>query len=197
VVRRRIEAAARARGVDHAGWSFLAADAPTLDRLVEAVGFTFYPSAGGFEHMAMVSVIDREGRLHTQVYGGSFKPPAVVEPLKDLVLGRERPVLSVAGLIDRVKLICTLYDPVTGRYYFNYSLFLGIAIGAACLLLVGECRRTLRLDAGARIESRGRSLIAAADGPGGSRRWEGPSTSRACCRGSSECRGPARGWRAA
>ena len=29
-----------------------------------------------------------------------------------------------------MKLFCTVYDPRTGRYYFDYSLFASIIIGA-------------------------------------------------------------------
>jgi protein SCO1/2 len=136
----------RARGVDLPNWHFLSGDRATIDALATAVGFTFYPSAGGFDHMAQVSVVDREGRLYQQVYGGVFETPQIVEPLKDLVFGRERPLLTVSGLVDRVRWFCTVYDPRTGRYYFNYSLFIGIAIGAVSLLgvlawLVREWRR--------------------------------------------------------
>jgi protein SCO1/2 len=124
----------RARGVDLPGWHFLSGDHATIDALATAVGFTFYPSAGGFDHMAQVSVVDREGRLYQQVYGGVFETPQIVEPLKDLVFGRERSLLSLDGLVDRVRWLCTVYDPRSGRYYFDYSLFIGIAIGALSLL---------------------------------------------------------------
>ena len=58
------------------------------------------------------------------------------ERSKDLVFDRQKPVLSLAGIAERIKWFCTIYNPNTGRYYFNYSLFIGIAIGLACLLLV-------------------------------------------------------------
>jgi protein SCO1/2 len=97
--------------------------------------------------MAQVSVIDGQGRVYRQVYGGVFEPPAIVEPLKDLVLGRERPIWSGRGLLDRIRLICTVYNPNTGRYQFSYAVFIGIAVGGASLLLVlafliREWRRT-------------------------------------------------------
>ena len=75
-----------------------------------------------------------------------FEPPVIVEPLKDLVFGRYQPLASVQGIIDRIKLFCTVYDPNSGRYYFDYSLFAGIAIGLFCLgliltVLIREWRR--------------------------------------------------------
>jgi protein SCO1/2 len=56
--------------------------------------------------------------------------------LKDLLFGQRRSILSIEGVTERIKLFCTVYNPNTGRYYFNYSLFIGIFIGLASLLLV-------------------------------------------------------------
>jgi protein SCO1/2 len=127
---------ARSRGIDLPNWLFLSSTQNTIDRLSEALGFVIVPSAGGFDHSAQVSVIDADGRIYQQIRGGVFNPPAIVEPLKDLLFNRRRPMLSVAGIVERVKLFCTVYNPNTGRYYFNYSLFIGAAIGLACLMLV-------------------------------------------------------------
>lgn len=136
----------------HAGgenWLFAAADAATIDRLASAVGFDFAASAGGFDHPAQVTVVDKEGSVYSQIYGGSFAIPVVVDPLKSLIYGRSRPVLSLAGLGDRIKLICTAYDPRTGRYYFDYSIILSVFIGASFLavalhFLVRELRKSMR-----------------------------------------------------
>lgn len=132
----RMRSFAREHGIDLPNWTFLAGSSTAVDRLARAVGFTIIPSAGGFDHMAQVTFVDKAGKIYQHLYGGSFTTPAVVEPLKDLVFDRSRPVLSIAGITDRIKWFCTIYNPNTGRYYFNYSLFIGIAIGLACLLLV-------------------------------------------------------------
>ncbi len=143
----RMRSFARSRGVDLPDWHFLAADAKTVDRLSKAVGFEIVPSAGGFDHMAQITLADAQGNIYRHVYGGAFSEQAIVEPLMDLVYGRARPLTSLEGLIDRVKLFCTIYNPNTGRYYFNYSIFISLGIGLACLLLVlawlvREFRRT-------------------------------------------------------
>lgn len=132
----RLRSYAKMHDAELPEWSFLSADQETLDKLAQAVGFTILAFAGGFEHMAQVSVVDQKGALYQQVYGGTFEPPAIVEPLKDLVLGQRHPLASLNGIADRVRLFCTVYNPRTGRYYFNYSLIIGYVIGAACLLLV-------------------------------------------------------------
>ena len=59
--------------------------------------------------------------MYRQIYGGVFEAPALVEPLKDLVYGRRSDWASLEGLINRVRLFCTLYDPRTGGYRFDYS----------------------------------------------------------------------------
>ena len=123
-------------GINIPNWHFLSADAPALDALARATGFAFYARAGGFDHPAQVSIVNAEGKLVSQVYGAVFEPPVIVEPLKDLVFGRFRPVTSVQGVIDRIKLFCTVYDPKSGRYIFDYSMFVGMGIGIGCLGLV-------------------------------------------------------------
>jgi hypothetical protein len=84
----------------------------------------------------MVSVIDSDGRLYRQVYGGVFEPPSIVEPLKELIFGQRRSFASFGGLMDRIRAFCTVYSPNARRYYFSYSLFIGITIGLGSLLLV-------------------------------------------------------------
>ncbi len=61
----------------------------------------------------------------------------LVEPLKEIVFNRPSSVGHLfAGLLDRVKLFCTVYDPATGRYRFDNSLFVQIAVGASMILAI-------------------------------------------------------------
>ena len=132
----RMASFARARGVALPNWHFLAADKASIEALTVATGFTFIASAGGFDHLAQVTIVDQDGAIYAQVFGGAFTPQAVVEPLKDLVFGTRRPASLLTRISERIRLFCTVYNPNTGRYYFNYSLFIGIAIGIASLGLV-------------------------------------------------------------
>jgi protein SCO1/2 len=129
----RMRAFARAQGIDRPNWWFLSGDAGTVDALTEEIGFAVYPSPQGFDHLALTSVIDQEGTIYRQIYGGVFEAPALVEPLKDLVFGRRSDWTSIEGLVNRVRLFCTLYDPRTGGYRFDYSPFVGMAIGLLAL----------------------------------------------------------------
>jgi protein SCO1/2 len=145
----RMRSFARTHGAGGANWYFLGSDPETMERLSTAVGFSYFSSAGGFDHLAQTTVVDKTGTIYQQVYGNTFSPPAIVEPLKQLILGGERSVFSLAGLGDRVRLFCTVYDARTGRYIFDYSLFVSIIIGALCLIgilafLVRETRKSLR-----------------------------------------------------
>jgi protein SCO1/2 len=105
--------------------------------LVDNVGFVHYPSPRGFDHINQVTVVDRDGVIYRQVYGAAFELPWLVEPLKQLVYNRPQPNDPIgSGLFNRIKLFCTVYDPNTGRYRFDYSLFVGIAVGAAVVFSV-------------------------------------------------------------
>lgn len=145
----RLRAYARAQGIDLPNWTFLSADQATVDRLAEATGFVVHPSPQGFDHLAQVTIVDAEGVVYRQVYGAGFAIPAVVEPLKELVFGRRSDWTSVQGLINRIRLFCTLYDPRSERYRFDYSVFVGMVIGALSLagiaaFLIREWRRAPR-----------------------------------------------------
>jgi protein SCO1/2 len=130
----RMLAYGRDRGIDDANWRFASADAETTRRLTDAAGFTWAPSIAGFDHVTQVTLVDAEGRVALQLYGQDFAPPMLVEPLKRLVLGRGVERSVVQGVIDTVKLYCTVYDPVSGRYRFDYSM---IVAGLPVLLVLG------------------------------------------------------------
>lgn len=123
----------RERGVRDPGWIFASADAASMERLVRDVGFTYRASPKGFDHITQTTILDRSGRVVLQVYGENFAPPLLVEPLKKLVWGRSVERGNVENLLNRVKLFCTIYDPASGRYRFDYSLVVEIVAGALAL----------------------------------------------------------------
>lgn len=126
---------ARRQGVEDPNWAFLSGSAETMAALVDNVGFVHFPSPRGFDHINQVTVVDRDGVIYRQVYGAAFDLPWLVEPLKQLVYNRPQPNDPIGrGLLNRIKLFCTVYDPNTGRYRIDYSLFVGIAVGAAIVL---------------------------------------------------------------
>ena len=124
-------------GVNLANWRLLSGDAETIHRLSDELGFIYYPTPGGFDHLAQTTILDAEGTVYRQIYGESFAAPHFVEPLKDLVFGRVRDFTTITGIANRIRLFCTLYDPRDDRYYFDYSVFIGMIIGALSLGGVG------------------------------------------------------------
>lgn len=61
------------------------------------------------------------------------EPPALVEPLKEILYGKQVAATPVEGWLNNIKLFCTVYDPATGRYHFDYSLFIALGIGTLML----------------------------------------------------------------
>ena len=145
-----MQAFARQQGIDAGRWRFLSATPETITRLSQDLGFQFFASPRGFDHLIQTSLIDRQGTVYSQVYGMDFELPSLVEPLKKLVLNRpESAGHPIAGLLDRVRLFCTVYNPATGRYEIDNSLFFQIASGfvvvfGISLYLFREARRTRR-----------------------------------------------------
>ncbi len=123
------------QGVSGRGWLLFSADRRTIEELTADLGFQYFSSANGFDHLIQASVIDAQGRVYRQVYGQVFETPLLVDPLIELVLGRAPPGQTpLQNLVARVRLFCTTYDPVRDGYYFDYSLFLGLLIGGSIIV---------------------------------------------------------------
>ena len=125
---------ARGQGVDFDNWHFLSGAEADIERLLEELGFLYFPSPRGFDHLAQTSVLDSEGRVHQQVYGANFEAPALVEPLKSLMFGQAGGLVDMAALVERVRLFCTFYDPARDRDSFDYSFCFALTIGGLSLL---------------------------------------------------------------
>lgn len=129
----RMRTFAAEQNVVISNWDFLSADSETISALSEDLGFIFFPTPRGFDHLTQLSVIDAEGSVYRQIYGVKFDTPAVVEPLKELVFGKRSEAGLVEGWLNNVRLFCTVYDPHSGRYQFDYSIFIGMALGVLVL----------------------------------------------------------------
>jgi len=132
---------------DIANWKFLSADRNTIKGVADNLGFLFYPSPTGFDHLAQTSLIDSKGIIVQQIYGVQYEPVRLMQPLKNLVYGRKSIHAGLDGLFNNIRLWCTYYDPKTGSYRFDYSVFIGMAIGGMILIVLGTIivRSFLRL----------------------------------------------------
>jgi protein SCO1/2 len=45
--------------------------------------------------------------------------------------------LSLPDLADRIRFLCTVYDPATGRYRTDFAIAFGIGIGGLSLVIMG------------------------------------------------------------
>ena len=132
-----------------ADWHFLSADAETIDALSRELGFIFYPSPQGFNHLVQTTILKSDQEIYRQVYGMKFDVQLLMEPLKELLFNR--PSASFVGVLsDKIRFFCTVYDASGDRYRFDYSIFIGIFVGVmSCLALglqlVKEWRRSIKL----------------------------------------------------
>ena len=144
-----LRAFAQQQGVTLPNWHFLSPDPATLEALARELGFSYAPLAGGFDHITQITVLDQSGRVYRQVYGERFPLPQLVGPLKELITGAPAARESLAGLLERVRLLCTYYDADTGQYRYRTSLLLEITggllgISAMAAFLLHELRKTRR-----------------------------------------------------
>jgi protein SCO1 len=129
----RMQLYARERGIVLANWRFLSVDEPTMKAFAQEIGFIYFSSPRGYDHLAQTTVIDADGKVYRQVYGEGFKPYQLVEPLKELIFGTQVRSLSVSNWVKGIRLFCTVYDANTERYRFDYSIFVGMLIGLLSL----------------------------------------------------------------
>jgi protein SCO1/2 len=130
-----MRAFAAQNSVSTSNWEFLSPHRSIVEALTRDFGFSYVANAAGFDHVLEVTVLDGQGRIYSQVYGESLSPNLLGEPVRQLLRGAPMPQsLSLDDLIDRVRILCTVYDPKTGQYRYNYSLFLEIAGGAIFFL---------------------------------------------------------------
>ena len=129
----RMRMYASGHGIDTANWYFLSGDDTSISAISDSVGFRFYPSTKGFDHLSQTTVVDADGIIYRQVYGQDFDAPAIVEPLKELVFDTPKSAGIVEHWVDTFRLFCTVYDPNTGRYRFDYSIIMTILVGTLCL----------------------------------------------------------------
>jgi len=129
----RMRLFAAERRIDVPGWVFLSGDEASIRGLSEDLGFQFFPSAKGYDHLNQTSVLDANGTVYRQVYGVTIDPPALVEPLKELVFDTPRTAGVFEHWLDTFRLFCTVYDANSGRYRFDYSIAMTIFVGTLCL----------------------------------------------------------------
>jgi len=115
-------------GINYPNWEFLSPHAAIVADLTRSFGFSHVATPAGFDHILQATLVDAQGRIYRQIYGDSYSGDKLGEPLKQLITGSPVPDnVSLSAILDRVRILCTVYDPVTGEYRVNNGLFLEIA----------------------------------------------------------------------
>ena len=130
-----MKAYARRHGLSLPNWEFMSPAAENLDRLTREFGFSYTQTPNGFDHILQTTIVDAEGRIYRQIYGAEFALPLLVEPLKALLTGAPVPATRTAEWLERVKLLCTVYDPSSGKYRINYAIVIEVLVGASILVV--------------------------------------------------------------
>jgi protein SCO1/2 len=116
-------------GISLPNWEFLSPSAAIVNELTGNFGFSYVATPAGFDHLNQVTLVDAEGKIFRQIYGEKFNASDLAEPLKAMIAGAAIPpqVGTLKEIMERVRILCSVYDPVTGRYRTNYSIYFMIA----------------------------------------------------------------------
>lgn len=132
-----MESFAKRNDVDLPSWEFVSADPDTIKKLSKDLGFVYFPSAeGGFNHIIQTTFIDGQGKVYLQVYGEEFENKTLLQPLKDMIYKVKTAESGLAGLSNKVRLFCTVYDTKAGKYRIEYGYFIGVGWGILSSLLI-------------------------------------------------------------
>jgi protein SCO1/2 len=120
---------ARQYGIYLPNWEFLSPAPAIVGELTRNFGFSYIPTAAGFDHINQVTLVDAQGKIARQVYGEKFTAESLVEPLKAMITGAPIPPQAnvLEEIFDRIRILCSVYDPVTGKYRTNYAVYFEIA----------------------------------------------------------------------
>ena len=125
-----MKAFAAQQRIGHPNWSFLSPHAAIVGELTRDFGFVFEPTQAGFDHLLQVSIVDAQGRIAAQVYGEDFSAERLGEPLRQLLRNQPLPPQPrLSDIVERVRVLCSVYNPETGRYQISYALAFEVAGG--------------------------------------------------------------------
>jgi protein SCO1/2 len=114
------------------GWRFLTGEEPAIRGVAEAVGFRYArdPNTGLYAHPAGLVVLTPDGRAARYFFGAEY-------PARDLRLALvESSGGKIGSATDALLLLCSRYDPATGRYSLAVLSIVRSA-GLATLLALG------------------------------------------------------------
>ena len=118
-------------------WEFLSPHASIVEPLTRAFGFSHVSTPAGIDHVLGVTLLDAQGQIYSQVYGERLSADKLGEPVRQLLLGAPLPqTVRLSDLMERVRILCTVYDPQTGAYRYDYGLILMLMGGFTFFLFM-------------------------------------------------------------
>jgi len=126
--------------VEHPSWKFLSPHLRQVPELTRAYGFSYVRTPHGFDHSVSVTVLDAQGRIRGHVYGDTVTAASLGVALRELLLsafsagGTRLP--SLGEVIERVRILCTVYDARTGEYRFDWTLLIMLTGGLTFFLVM-------------------------------------------------------------
>lgn len=123
-------------------WRFMTADAETIRKVTQTVGFRYMKAGEDFNHPAVLTVLSPQRKIVRYLYGVSFLPFDVKMALTEAAEGRTGPSIRT------VLLYCFSYDQGAKKYTLNLLRVTATAtlafLGFFALYLVVTTRRRRR-----------------------------------------------------
>lgn len=126
-------------GIRLPNWDFLSPAPALVPELTREFGFSYIQTLAGFDHINQVTLVDSRGQIVRQIYGQVFTTEMLQEPLKTLIGGEalKPQTVTMADLIDEIRILCSVYDPTTGKYRLDYRIVMELAGAATFLIWMG------------------------------------------------------------
>jgi protein SCO1/2 len=123
-----MKAFAAQNGIVFPNWEFLSPAPAIVDELTKSLRLQLCADAGRLRSHRAGHAGRRRGKDLSPDLRRAAGADQLVEPMKQLVTGA--PVAqtgAIADILDRVRILCSVYDPKTGQYRVDYALIFEIA----------------------------------------------------------------------
>jgi protein SCO1/2 len=100
-------------------WTFLTADAATIQQFTKSVGFQFKSVGDDFAHPATLIILSPDGKITRYLYGAEYLPLDLKMAIYEASEGRVGPTIA------RMLKFCFSYDPKGRKYVLNLTRVVG------------------------------------------------------------------------
>lgn len=114
-----------------AGWHFVTADAETIKKITEAVGFNYKwnEKAGEWSHASAAIMVSPQGQVARYLHGIMFEPRDLKLALNEAADGK------LGGFVDSAMLFCFKYDRHQSKYGLQVFQIMKVAGALTALAL--------------------------------------------------------------